>query len=259
MKDKKAVLIVQARMGSTRLPGKVNMPILGKPMLQRELERVKQAKHVDVCIAATSSSPMDDVVVDIAKAAGVECFRGDEKDVLDRYYHAALPHKPDLVIRATGDCPLQDPDAIDEVIERYYKTGGDYTKQPENYPEGLDTEAFSFAALEASWNEAKLPSEREHVTLFIRNHPERFKLDEWTNGDFNYSEMHWSVDTAPDFEFATKIYEHMGEKMFHWRDVIALLAEHPDLLEINKGGTGFEGLAKSLKEDEEWKKKHAEK
>ena len=250
------MLIVQARMGSTRLPGKINKPILGKPMLQWELERLSKAKKVDLCIVATSTDRTDNVVVDIAKAAGVECFRGDEKDVLDRYYQAAKYAKADLVIRATGDCPLQDPDVVDEVVYRYYETGADYTKQPENYPEGLDTEAFSFATLEVSWKEAKLPSEREHVTLFIRNHPERFTLDEWRHGEVENSKMHWSVDTASDLKFATKVYDYLGDRMFHMQDVIVLLQEHPELQEINKGGTGFEGLAKSLKEDEEWKKAH---
>ena len=258
MTASKVVLIVQARMGSTRLPAKIHKPILGKPMLQRELERLTKAKKANVVIVATSTDPADDLVIDIAKAAGVQSFRGDEKDVLDRYYQAAKAADATLVVRATGDCPLQDPHVIDEVIERYFATDVDYTKQPENYPEGLDTEAFSFAALEASWKEAKLPSEREHVTLFIRNHPERFKLDEWRNGDSDYSSMHWSVDTAADFEFATKVYEYLGESMFHKEDVLAVLGKHPELLEINKGGTGFEGLAKSLKEDEAWKTTHGE-
>jgi spore coat polysaccharide biosynthesis protein SpsF (cytidylyltransferase family) len=225
-------------------------------MLQHELERLSKATKIDMCIVATSTKREDDIVEAIATAAGVRCFRGDEKDVLDRYYQAARSFGATLVVRATGDCPLQDSLVIDEVVNRFYETGADYTKQPENYPEGVDTEAFSFAALEASWREAKLPSEREHVTLFIRNHPERFKLDEWRNGNSDYSSMHWSVDTAPDFEFVTKIFEHFGDAEFNWKDVLALLKEQPQLLEINKGGTGFEGLAKSLKEDEEWKQKH---
>ena len=161
-----------------------------------------------------------------------------------------------FVVRVTGDCPLHDPDVVDEVITRYFKSKADYTKQPENYPEGVDTEVCSFKALERAWQEAKLPSEREHVTLFIRNHPEMFTLDSWTNGDFNYSTMHWSVDTAEDFAFATKVYEYFGERMFHMRDVLELLRMQPELLEIHKGGTGYEGLAKSLREDSEWLQNH---
>jgi len=256
MNGKKVVIIVQARMGSTRLPGKINMPILGKPMLQRELERLLQSKHADACVLATSTNKEDDVPFAIAKAAGVECFRGDEKDVLDRYYKAAKEAKAEVIVRVTGDCPLHDPEVVDETIERFFNKGADYAKHPENYPEGVDTEVCSISALEAAWKEARLPSEREHVTLFIRNHPERFKLDSWKRGEIDGSNMHWSVDTAPDLAFVTKVYEHFGETMFHMRDVFQLLVEKPELLEINKGGTGFEGLAKSLKEDEEWRKSH---
>lgn len=248
--------IIQARMGSTRLPGKVNMPIFGKPMLQREIERVKKTRKVDTWILATSDTPADDVVAAIAAATAVECFRGSEKDVLDRYYHAAKNAQADVVVRITGDCPLHDANVIDNVVQRFAEMSVDYAKTPEEYPEGVDTEVCSFAALETSWNEASLPSEREHVTLFIRNHPDRFKLDQWRTGGTDYSEMHWSVDTPQDLAFVTKIFEHFGEREFGMQDVIAYLSQHPELLEINKGGTGFEGLAKSLKEDEEWKKNH---
>lgn len=248
--------IIQARMGSTRLPGKVNMPLLGKPMLLRELERVTKAKEVDMWMLATSTNTEDDIVEGIAKSAGLKCFRGSEKDVLDRYYGAAKEAGADIIVRITGDCPLHDPEVIDEVVARFQNGGVDYLGQPKNYPEGMDTEIFTFAALEASCKEAELPSEREHVTIFIRNHPERFKLDAWSNGDFDHSTMHWSVDTPADFQFAMKVFEQFGERMFHMHDVIDFMTAHPELLDINKGGTGFEGLAKSLKEDEEWQKNH---
>src|SRR5262249_15649231 len=154
-------------------------------------------------------------------------FRGSENDVLDRYYQAAKEIGADIIVRITGDCPLHDPDVIDGAIERYLETGADHVKQPDNYTEGVDTEDFSFAALERSWKQARLPSDREHVTLFIRNHPEQFKLDSSVLGDFDHSSMHWSVDTAADLEFVTRIFEHFGESTFYMRDVIALLKTRP--------------------------------
>ena len=244
--------IIQARMGSTRLPGKINMPILGKPMLHWELERLKVAKRIDAWIVATTDLREDDSVAALASEAGFRAFRGSEKDVLDRYYQASREMQADVVVRVTGDCPLHDPAVIDLVIERYNKAGVDYTKTPENYPEGLDTEVFTFSALETSWKEARLPSEREHVTPYIRNHPERFKLDEkWSVGDFDHHEYHWSVDTEADFTFVEQVYAHLSREdaNFTMNDILELITRHPELLEINKGGTGYEGLHESLRED----------
>lgn len=254
----KIVAIIQARMGSTRLPGKVLKPIVGEPMLARMLERVKRAKKVDAVVVATTDKTEDDAVAELAEKCGVRVFRGDEKDVLDRFYKAAQEAGADVVVRLTGDCPLHDPAVIDEVVQHFLMSGVDYTRTPENYPEGLDTEVFSFAALERAAREAVLPSEREHVTPYIRNHPELFRIDDaWNSEGNDYSEMHWSVDTERDFEFITKIYKQLFSvnQSFTKDDVLALLARQPELLEINKGGTGYEGLAKSLKEDEEFKKK----
>lgn len=251
--------IIQARRGSTRLPGKVLKPLLGKPMLSRELERVKRAKKADAIIVATTDKPEDDAVAKIAAEAGVKVFRGDENDVLDRYYRAAKEVGADVVVRITGDCPLHDPSVIDEVVTHFEKTDVDYALAPTNYPEGLDTEVFRFSALETAWKEAQLPSEREHVTPFIRNHPERFTIDApWRSEEVNGTGMHWSVDTEPDFTFVAEVYKHLYHQnpAFGMNDVLALLAEHPELKDINKGGTGFEGLEKSLEEDEEWKKRH---
>src|SRR3989344_2052338 len=216
--------IIQARMGSERFPGKVAKDILGKPMLQHEIERLKTAKLVDKVLVATTDKQKDDVVV-----------------------------------RVTGDCPLHDPDVLDLVVRRFRDMGVDYAKTPANYPEGLDTEVFSFTALELANKNARLPSEREHVTPYLRNHPEMFKLDyEWTLGDFNHSSYHWSVDTAEDFWFVEKVYEYLYKKgsVFHMQDIVALLKARPELTEINKGGTGYEGLEKSRLEDEKFMKHH---
>ncbi len=253
----KTVAIIQARMGSTRLPGKILKPILGEPMLARMIERVKLTKKLDAVVVATTDKPEDDATAELIQRKRVEVFRGNEADVLDRFYKAAREASADVIVRLTGDCPLHDPAVIDEVIEHFLANQLDYTHTPTNYPEGLDTEVCMFAALERAWKDAKLPSEREHVTLYIRNHPELFRVDkEWTSGNGDYSAMHWSVDTQEDFDFVTKIYEQLYPKnpSFNKDDVLALLAEHPEFLEVNKGGTGYEGLAKSLKEDEEFKK-----
>ena len=249
--------IIQARMGSTRLPGKILKPLLGSPMLARMLERVKRAKKLDAVVVATTNKPEDDATAELAQRCGVQVFRGDEHDVLDRFYKAAKETGAGVVVRLTGDCPLHDPAVIDEVIGHFLNSKVDYTHSPANYPEGLDTEVFSFEALERAWKEAKLPSEREHVTPYIRNHPELFHIDgAWTSGGGDHSAMHWSVDTEQDFDFVAKIYEQLYpiNPSFNKDDVLALLAQRPELLEINKGGTGYEGLEKSLKEDEAFKK-----
>lgn len=238
------------------MPGKVLLPILGEPMLARMLERVARAKKLDAVVVATTAKREDDAVAELAQESGAGVFRGSEQDVLDRFYKAAKEAGADIVVRLTGDCVLHDPQVIDEVVGRFER-GMSYTSTPRNYPEGLDTEVFTFAALEEAAREATLPSEREHVTLYIKNHPERFALDApWTSGARDYSAMHWSVDTQADFDFVTKVYEQLypANPSFNKDDVLALLARQPELLELNKGGTGYEGLAKSLEEDKTVKK-----
>ena len=254
--NKKVVAIIQARMGSTRLPGKVLRMLAGKPMLAQEIERVKESKKIDSLVLATSDQSQDDPVAALGESAGVKVFRGSEQDVLERYYLAAKVAGATVVVRLTGDCPLHDPKVIDEVIEHFLAEGLDYTYIPTNYPEGVDTEVFSFKALEQAWKDARLPSEREHVTPYIRNHPELFKVGkEWTIEEGNYAGMHWSVDTSQDFAFDEEVYKrwYREGQIFHKEEVLKLLQEEPELLEINKGGTGYEGLAQSVTEDELWK------
>jgi spore coat polysaccharide biosynthesis protein SpsF len=233
-------------------------PILGSPTLARMLERVKRAKSLDAVIVATTDTSADDATAELAEICRVGIFRGGEQDVLDRFYKAAKVAGADIIVRLTGDCPLHDPSVIDEVIAHFLTNTLDYSRAtPSNYPEGLDTEVFTFAALERAWKDATLPAEREHVTLYIRNHPELFRSDgAWNNAGDDYSAMHWSVDTQADFDFVTKIFEQLypANPSFTKDDVLALLAQHPELVEINRGGTGYEGLEKSLKEDETFKK-----
>lgn len=252
----KVVAILQARMGSSRLPGKVLKPILGEPMLARMLERVKNAKRLDAIVVATTIKPQDDAIVRVAESLGVQTFRGSEDDVLDRVYQAARAAGADIILALTGDCVLHDPRVIDEVVEHFVSAADPfaYSGTPENYPEGLDTDIFYRSALAEAATRAQLPSEREHLSVYLKNHPERFHVLPWRVGERDDAQMHWSVDSPADFAFVTRIFEELypANPAFGKDEVLALLAREPELLEINKGGTGYEGLAKSKKRDEEW-------
>jgi spore coat polysaccharide biosynthesis protein SpsF (cytidylyltransferase family) len=253
MKKQKVVAIIQARMGSSRLPGKMLMAILDKPMLAWMIERVKMAKEVDAIVVATSNTKADDAIVQCAERCGVSVFRGSEEDVLDRYYNAAKEYSADIIVRLMGDCPLHDPQVIDESV-RFFKTLCERTQYAlsgslANYPEGLDMDIFTFASLERMWDEAELPSEREHITAYMKKHPEFFELVERKIGEDDYAHLHWSVDEAGDFEFVTRVFEHFGEGMFYKNDVLKLLELQPELAELTRGRTGYEGYAKSVAKD----------
>lgn len=244
--------ILQARFSSTRLPGKVLKPIFGRPMLALQIERVLQSKMIDQLIIATSTDRSDDAIEKLCQQINIQCFRGNLNDVLDRFYQAALSWKPTHIVRLTGDCPLIDPEVIDSVIS-FYQTGGyDYasnTLQP-TFPDGLDVEAFRFSVLEQAWNEAKLPSQREHVTPFINSHPERFRVANYNNGE-DLSRLRWTVDEPEDFELITKIYDALypHKPDFRMADILDLMQRMPELLSLNKKYERNEGLEKSLKED----------
>ncbi len=253
--------IIQARAGSTRLPAKILRPILGRPMLGHMLERIKRAQKLDAIVVATTDKLEDDATEALVKSCGVAVFRGSEKDVLDRFYQAAKSMGADKDTAITcllADCPLQDPLVVDEGVQHYIDAKDPYifTGTVLNYPEGLDFNVFSFVGLEEAALSAKLPSEREHVARYFINHPERFRALQWKTGTRDDSKMHWSVDTEADFSFVTKVFEYLykNKPYFGKDDVLALLEAHPELMAINRGGTGYEGLAKSLKEDEEFKK-----
>jgi spore coat polysaccharide biosynthesis protein SpsF len=247
-----SVAIIQARMGSSRLPGKVLKDICGKPMLQRVVERISQAKSLSRVVVATTTSSDDDAIEKFCDGHGIDSFRGSQNDVLDRYHGAAEKFSADTVVRITADCPLADPEIIDLVVRNFLTAGGafDYYSNinPPTYPDGLDTEVFSRQSLEIMWQEARLKSEREHVTLFIRNHPERFRIGNLT-GEIDLSQMRWTVDEPADLEFVVGVYASFGEKKFGFMDVVGYLTRHPGLTELNKGIIRDEGLLKSLRED----------
>lgn len=249
----KVIAVLQARAGSSRLPGKVLKPILGKPMLERQLERVRRATSLDCIVVATSTERADDAIEQLCRAIEVPVFRGSLDDVLDRFYNAAAPYAAEHVVRLTGDCPLADPEVIDAVVSMHVTHGYDYTSnvEPPTFPDGLDAEIVRFAALEQAWREAKLPSEREHVTPFIRGNRERFRHGNLVNPRGDLSALRWTVDEPADFEFVTRVYEalHPARPEFGIDDILLLLARAPELAGLNSRFLRNEGYLKSLVKD----------
>lgn len=248
----KIVGILQARVSSSRLPGKVLEPILGAPMLARQLERLGRARRIDHLLVATSIQRSDDALDALCQSLGIACFRGSLEDVLDRFYQAARPHAPAHVVRLTGDCPLADPALIDRVIDIHLQQGSDYTCNTlvPSYPDGLDVEVMRFGCLVEAWREAKLPSHREHVTPFLHQQPERF-LIAGVQGDVDLSMLRWTVDEPADLELVTRVYEALypGNPAFSTGDVLALLERDRDLREMNTMHERNEGYRRSLLAD----------
>jgi spore coat polysaccharide biosynthesis protein SpsF len=227
--------ILQARMGSTRLPGKVLLPLLDRPLLAWDVYRLRKCRLIDEIVIATTTDPRDDALADLCVSEGWGCFRGSENDVLDRYYGAARQHNADTIVRITSDCPLIDPAVTDYVIATYAAAApaADYASNvfPRTYPRGLDTEVFSFAALETAWKEDQ--SEwREHVTPFLWKQPERFRQINAAN-PVDYSSHRWTVDTPQDFELVRRIYAHFGHGDFGWRDILTILELNPNWVALN--------------------------
>jgi glutamate-1-semialdehyde 2,1-aminomutase len=244
--------ILQARFSSTRLPGKVLKHIMGKPMLMLQIERVLQSKMIDQLTVATSTDATDDTIEKLCLQIKIPCFRGSLNDVLDRFYQAALPWESTHIVRLTGDCPLIDPDVIDSVVQFYLLNGYDYisnTLQP-TFPDGLDVEIFRYSILEQAWQEAALPSQREHVTPFIYSQPDRFRIANYAHNK-DLSHFRWTVDEPEDFELVAKIYEELYPMNpdFRMNDILRLLEKKPELLKLNKKYKRNEGMKKSLEED----------
>ena len=233
----KVVAIIQARMGSTRLPCKVLLDLAGEPMLARVVNRTQRATTLDGIVIATTTESRDEAIVELCSSRGWACFRGSEDDVLDRYYQAAKKHHADIVVRITSDCPLIEPEIIDLVVQELLKDGSlDYvsnTLPPRTFPRGLDVEAMTFKTLKRAWLEDKNPAWREHVTPYIYRTPEKFRLKAVTN-EKDLSYMRWTIDTWEDLEFVRRIYNHFGHDHFSWHEVLDLLKERPEWLDINK-------------------------
>ncbi len=248
----RVLAILQARMSSSRLPGKVLLPLLGEPMLVRQIERLRRARRIDRLIVATSSAPGDDPIAEQCAKLGVLCHRGSLDDVLDRFEQAAKPHAPQHVVRLTADCPLADPELIDELIARHLDSGADYTTNanPPSFPDGLDAEVIRYAVLHIAWREARRRSEREHVTLYVASQPERFVI-ETLRSETDLSALRWTVDEADDLELVERIYAALypHNAAFTTQDVLHLLEEQPVLRTLNTSHRRNEGLEKSLEQE----------
>ena len=218
----KVVAIIQARMGSTRLPSKVLMDINGRPMLQRVIDRVNQSQLVNDIVIVTTKKSSDRPIVDLGMKNDISVYVGKEFDVLDRYYCATVAYNIDTIVRITSDCPLIDPKVIDKSIKYFLNNGFDYVTNTGYYPDGLDTEVFSHNTLTRTWMEATAPYDREHVTSYICRYPKIFKIGKVRKHRTKLPNYRWSVDTVKDLEFVRWVYRELGDK-FHLNDIIKLL------------------------------------
>jgi spore coat polysaccharide biosynthesis protein SpsF len=234
----RVVAIVQARMGSTRLPGKIMMELAGEPVLVRCINRIHRAQKLDEVVIATTIKPADDIVVRWCAQHGWSCFRGSEEDVLDRYYRAAVKYKADVIVRITSDCPLIEPEIVDLVVQEFLERQpeADYVSNcfpQRSYPRGLDTEVMRQDVLGRVWREDQNPAWREHVTTYIQRNLDSFSIHDVVN-ETDYSHMRWTLDTPEDLTFLCHIYDHFGHDLFSWREVLGLLEQNPGWLEINR-------------------------
>lgn len=236
----KTIAIIQARMSSTRLPGKVLKIAVGRPLLERMVERVRQARQVDEVWVATTTDATDDELYSFCSERQIPVYRGNLQDVLDRYYQLAKREGADVIVRLTGDCPLIDPVLIDEVVTAFLREKVDFAcnRLPppfsRTYPIGLDIEVCSFSALETAWKNAAEKHEREHVLPYLYEVPGRFKVFQ-----LNYSEdlgaLRWTVDTPEDLSFVRAVYNAFdGRNDFSWLEILTLVKEKPELQEINQ-------------------------
>lgn len=229
------VAIIQARMGSTRLPGKVLMDLAGKGVLARVVERVSRLNSIQSIVVATSINRENEPIAVECARLGTQCFRGSENDVLGRYLGAAREHQAEAIVRITADCPLIDPEISDSVVNEFVQRGADYASNvfPRTYPRGLDTEVFTREALELAWTHATAPHQREHVTPYLYEHPEVFRLAS-IQADADYAFHRWTLDTPEDLELIRSIYSRFdGREIFSWREVVRLCEREPALVEIN--------------------------
>lgn len=230
--------IVQARMSSTRLPGKVLKDILGKPMIIRQLERIGRSQLIDRMIVATSTEKSDDVLAETLEQAGIEVFRGSLDDVLSRFQKLREQYRPDHIVRLTADCPLTDPVVIDGIIAQHLDTGANYTSNviKRTFPRGLDAEVFSVAAMDRLSKLDLGQDEHEHVTLGFYRRPEEFTLTNFEGVEDN-SHLRWTVDNPEDYEFANWVYSELYPRnaAFTSEDILKLLEQNPERVLIESG------------------------
>jgi len=234
----KTLAIIQARMGSTRLPGKILKEVNGKTLLEYQIERIQRSEMIDDIVIATTKKEAEEPIIRLCKKLGISYYQGSEDDVLKRYYEVAIENKADTIVRLTSDCPLIDPNIMDDVIQHYIQNRNsiDYCSNTieRTFPRGLDVEVFSFKALEYAFENAVLSSDREHVTSFIYTNPNLFKVAGITN-DIDLSQYRWTVDTIEDFELIANILDSLYplKNDFLLKDVIKLLNENMHWNNIN--------------------------
>lgn len=246
--------IIQARMGSTRLPGKVMKNLDGfHPSIYFTIEQLKSCKLIDKIIVATTTNSEDDIIEDFVKNHGIDVFRGSSDDVLSRYYFCAKNFSLQTILRVTADCPLIDPDIVDSGISIYNKGDYDYVTNtdPRTYPDGNETEIFSMSALTLAYKKAVLPSEREHVTPYFRNNRRDFKIKNFSYNE-NLSNLRWTLDHIEDLELIKKILSHNLPRPIHIFEILKLFKENPNLKYINSMYHPNEGYEKSLMDDKKF-------
>lgn len=232
------IAIVQARSGSTRLPGKIFKTLAGKPMIWHIVDRLSHAKMLDKIIIATTTLFEDDLVEQFCNINNISFYRGSSNDVLSRYYETAKIYNADIVIRVTSDCPVIDPVIIDAMLMQFIQEDHiDYLSNTldRTFPRGLDAEIFTFATLEKTFKETKLDYEQEHVTPYIYHNPDKFNIKNYAN-ETDLSSYRWTVDTAEDFRLIEEIYSclYLQGKIFLFKDILQLLENRPDLTKINQ-------------------------
>jgi spore coat polysaccharide biosynthesis protein SpsF len=235
----KTVAIVQARMGSTRLPGKVLRPLCGRPMLAQQVRRIAACTTVSEIVLATTTAASDNAIADLASELGVRCFRGSEQDVLWRFVGAARATRAEVVVRLTADCPLIDPQVIDGVVralqQRFHSFDYAANVLERSYPRGLDAEALFMDVLERMHRIGRTPSAREHVTLDIRQRPDLFACYSVVDPAGDNSDLRWTVDTVEDFALVERLYEDLGlgETLRPYHEVLAHVRANPQLATLN--------------------------
>ena len=247
------IAILQARMGSTRLPGKVLKTIKKKTLLELYINRVKPCQLIDKIVVATTDLEQDNTIEELVVRLGFECFRGSEKDLLDRYYKCACRYNAEVIVRVTPDDPFVDYRVVDRGISIFLENNVDFVTNhlTPTYPEGLDVEIYSFSALEKLWYQAKLLSEREHVFPYIQNHPEEFRIINFTQ-EQDSSHLRWTIDYECDYEMTKVIYEHLYDqkKLFLQKDIIQLLQKNPEIAEMNAHIQRKEGVNRTKTNDQ---------
>jgi len=248
--------IIQARMGSTRLPGKIMYNVCGESLLSLMIKRIKNAKKLDKIIIATTNNPNDDVIVNFCKSNKIDFFRGSEHDVLSRYYETAKKFQSNIIIRLTSDTPLLDPKTIDSVVEQYEKNNYDYVSNqfpfPRTYPDGTNVEVFSFNLLKEMYEKAKNPSDREHVTTFVSMQPKLFKIFR-VDYPKDISKYRFNLDYDVDYQLIKKVYEEFYSTNPHFtlEDIILWLEKNPNIFKLNADIKPYQNMIKSFNNDTE--------